>query len=181
MDEKVVFVNGEMMYDMNSKDHITEYITAHLFVESRTLEKCVEFLRQIRLTCYEQILEIYKKEKHNKVKKRKLITFVSDGFENYRNAFNKLFLYVGLLLIIIAIITSVVSIIEIKGKELLLSNAQTIGLSIEEIWSYEGALQWWQNAYWAVILPITIILIISGLISLTFSTNFSTGTSTPKS
>jgi len=67
------------------------------------------------------------------------------------------------LLIVIAIITSVVSIVEIKGNELLLSNAQTIGLSIEEIWSYEGALQWWQNAYLTVILPATIILIISGI------------------
>ena len=67
------------------------------------------------------------------------------------------------MLIVIAISTSVVSIIEIKGNELLLSNAQTIGLSIEEIWGYEGALQWWQNAYWTVILPTTIILIISGI------------------
>ena len=76
---------------MNCIDHITKYVTAHLFVEKRTLKKCVEFLRQIKLTCYEQILEIYKEEKHNKVKKRKLITFVSDGFENYRNAWSKLF------------------------------------------------------------------------------------------
>jgi len=30
-------------------------------------------------------------EKHKKVKDRELITFVCDGFENYRNAFNKLF------------------------------------------------------------------------------------------
>jgi hypothetical protein len=67
------------------------------------------------------------------------------------------------LLIVFAIITSIVSIIEIKGKELLLLNAQTIELSIEEIWSYEGALEWWQNTYWTVILPTTIILIISGI------------------
>ena len=78
-------------YDLNCIDHITKYITAHLFVEKRTLGKCVEFLRQIKITCYEQILEIYKKEKHKKVKKRKLITFVSDCFENYRNAWSKLF------------------------------------------------------------------------------------------
>jgi len=76
---------------LNCIDHITKYVTAHLFVEKRTLNKCVEFLRQIKLTCYEQILEIYKEEKHKKVKKRKLITFVSDGFENYRNAWSKLF------------------------------------------------------------------------------------------
>ena len=38
-----------------------------------------------------QILERYRKEKHKSEGERKLITFVSDGFENYRNAFNKLF------------------------------------------------------------------------------------------
>lgn len=91
MDEKVVFVNGEKAYDLNCKDHITKYITAHLFVAKRSLKKCVEFLNQIKITCYEQIIEIYKLEKHKPVKKRKLIKFVSDGFENYRNAFNKLF------------------------------------------------------------------------------------------
>ena len=53
------------------------------------------FLSQIKKTCYKQILEIYKKEKHKKPKKKKLIIFVSDGFENYKNAFNKLFCYVA--------------------------------------------------------------------------------------
>jgi len=51
----------------------------------------VGFLRQIKLTCYEQILELYKKEQHKKVKKRKLIRFVCDGFENYKNAWSILF------------------------------------------------------------------------------------------
>jgi transposase-like protein len=51
----------------------------------------VEFLRQIKLTCYKQILEVYKNEKHKKVKKRKLIKFVCDGFENYKSAWSKLF------------------------------------------------------------------------------------------
>ena len=95
MDEKVVFVNGEKAYDLNCKDHITKYITAHLFVAKRTLDKCVEFLNQIKITCYKQIIERYKREKHKPKKRRKLIKFVSDGFENYRNAFNKLFLYVA--------------------------------------------------------------------------------------
>lgn len=76
---------------MNCIDHITKYITAHLFVEKRTLKKCVEFLGQIKSTCYQQILEKYKQEKHKKKKDRELITFVCDGFENYKNAFNKLF------------------------------------------------------------------------------------------
>ena len=56
------------------------YVTAHLFVEKRTLKKCVEFLNQIKLTCYNQILEIYKKEKHKKVKKRKLIIYHTERY-----------------------------------------------------------------------------------------------------
>ena len=95
MDEKVVFVKGKNMYDLNCKDHITRYITAHLFVAKRTLDKCVEFLNQIKITCYKQIYETYLRERKKPKKKRKFITFVSDGFENYRNAFNKLFLYVA--------------------------------------------------------------------------------------
>jgi len=53
------------------------------------------FLSQIKKTCYQQILDVYKKEKYKKSKKKKLIIFVSDGFENYKNAFNKLFCYVA--------------------------------------------------------------------------------------
>ena len=36
-------------------------------------------------------MEQFKKEKHKKVKDRKLFEFVCDGFENYKSAFNKLF------------------------------------------------------------------------------------------
>lgn len=95
LDEKYVKVKGGDHYDLNCIDHMTKYITAHLFVESRTREKCIEFLRQIKITCYDQILERYEKEKHKPKKKRKLITFVSDAFENYKSAFNKLFFRVA--------------------------------------------------------------------------------------
>lgn len=92
MDEKYIFIKGENdHYDLNCIDHITKYITAHLFVEKRTLERCKEFLGQIKITCYDQILEMYNKEKHKPRKKRKLITFVSDRFENYKNAWSVLF------------------------------------------------------------------------------------------
>ncbi|HLC76578.1 MAG TPA: hypothetical protein VJH04_00065 [archaeon] len=76
---------------MNAIDSKTKYVLAHFYVVNRTFPACVNFLRQIKITCYRQILDVYEKEKHKPVKKRKLITFVSDGFENYRNAFNKLF------------------------------------------------------------------------------------------
>ena len=91
-DGKHIPIKGkEDHYDLNCGDHITKCVTAHLFVENRTLEKCREFLGQIKITCYEQILEIYKREKHKKAKKRNLIRFVCDGFENYKNAWSALF------------------------------------------------------------------------------------------
>lgn len=55
------------------------------------MPKCVEFLSQIKKTCYGQILEKYKQEKHKRIKERKLITFVCDGFVNYKTSVNKLF------------------------------------------------------------------------------------------
>jgi hypothetical protein len=54
-------------------------------MESRTEKKCREHFEQIKMTCQEQITETYEKEKIKPNKKRKLITFVSDGFENYKN------------------------------------------------------------------------------------------------
>ena len=90
-DEKYVKVKKEDYYDLNAIDSKTKYVLAHLFVEKRTVKKCIKFLRQIKITCYKQILEKYKQEKNKPTKKRKLIVFVCDKFENYRNAFNKLF------------------------------------------------------------------------------------------
>jgi len=92
-DEKYIAVKGKKNYDLNCIDHKTKYITAHLFVEKRTLKKCVEFLRQVKITCYDQILAQYQKEKHKR-KGRKLIVFVCDKFGNYRAAWKKLFNYV---------------------------------------------------------------------------------------
>ena len=76
---------------MNCIDSETKFVTAHLFVDKRTKIKCYKFLKQIKDNCYEQILEIYLKEKSKKVEDRELIEFVCDGFENYKSAFNNLF------------------------------------------------------------------------------------------
>ena len=73
------------MYDLNSIDSETKYVLAHLFVEKRTREQCRALFKQIKDTCYKQILDRWNKEKHKPRKKRKLITFVSDGFENYKD------------------------------------------------------------------------------------------------
>ncbi len=90
-DEKFVKVKGKNCYDLNCIDSVTKYITAHLFVEERTIVKCKAFLRQIKATCYDQILACYHAQKHKPKEKRKLITFVSDGFANYKTAFSILF------------------------------------------------------------------------------------------
>lgn len=91
MDEKYIHVGNEHGYDLNAVDSKTKFVLAHFYVVKRSFQNCVSFLRQIKETCYEQIIETYEREKYKPTKKRKLITFVSDGFENYRTSFNKLF------------------------------------------------------------------------------------------
>lgn len=89
-DEKYVKVKKKDCYDLNAIDNKTKFILAHFFVEKRTKPKCILFLKQIKNTCWKQILEQYKKEKYKK-KDRELIEFTCDKFVNYKNAFNKLF------------------------------------------------------------------------------------------
>ena len=84
-------VNRKDNYDLNCIDSATKYTTAHLFVDKRTKKKCYEFLKQIKDTCYEQILENYLRENNKKVEDRILPEFVCDKFANYKSAFNKLF------------------------------------------------------------------------------------------
>jgi len=91
-DEKYVPMKSKKdHYDLNCIDSKTKYITAHLFVNKRTKKKCVQFLSQIKETCYDQILERYRQERKNPKEKRKLITFVSDKFGNYKTAWSKNF------------------------------------------------------------------------------------------
>ena len=84
-------MNGKDNYDLNAIDNVTKFILAHLFVEKRTKQKCYEFLKQIKDSCYNQIIEIYNQEKHKKVEYRKLINFVCDKFASYKSAFNRNF------------------------------------------------------------------------------------------
>lgn len=84
-------MKGKDSYDLNCIDQKTKYITAHLFVSKRTKKKCVEFLRQVKITCYDQILKKYKQERYKPKENRKLITFVSDKFGNYKVAWSKNF------------------------------------------------------------------------------------------
>ena len=56
---------------------------AHSFVDKRTKEEYINFLKQIKDNCYEQMLERF--ENNNKIE------FTFDKFVNYKSAFNKLF------------------------------------------------------------------------------------------
>ena len=76
---------------MNAIDSETKFILAHLFVEKRTQRECYNFLKQIKDSCYEQIIKTFNQEKYKKVKDRELITFVCDKFANYKSAFSRLF------------------------------------------------------------------------------------------
>lgn len=64
---------------------------SELFVDKKDLVSVKEFLTQIKIICYEQILEIYKLEKQKPIDERKLITFVCDGCPTYKTAFMILF------------------------------------------------------------------------------------------
>ena len=90
-DEKYVKIKDVDYYDLNSIDSKTKYLLAHSLVDHRTKKKVTEFMRQIKISCYDQILERYEAERHKPETERDLICFVSDGFENYRNGFNRLF------------------------------------------------------------------------------------------
>lgn len=68
--------------------------------------------------------------------------------------------WTGVLLLAAALIILVLSLIEIKSNEIMLA---TQNLSIEEVWLYEGALQWWQNIFTTTILPTTQILTTTGI------------------
>jgi transposase-like protein len=58
-----VKVSQKDCYDLNAIDSKTKFVLAHLFVEKRTKQKCYEFLKQVKDSCYEQILERFNQEK----------------------------------------------------------------------------------------------------------------------
>ena len=66
---------------------------------------------------------------------------------------------IGLLLVIVAVSIWLYSVIELASNEVMLAQ----NLSIEEVWRYEGALQWWRNFYATAIIPATAVLALSGI------------------
>ena len=68
----------------------------------------------------------------------------------------------GIFLLLVALSVWVISIIELKGNEVMLAQ----NLPLEEMWRFEGALNWWKTVYSTVIVPITAILVFLGILSM---------------
>ena len=69
----------------------------------------------------------------------------------------------GVVLVFAGIGVFLVSNFEINGLEAMLANES---LSVEEVWRFEGALQWWRKTYFTVTLPVTVFLTLSGIASI---------------
>jgi len=78
----------------------------------------------------------------------------------------RVFQYLGFLLLMVAFLVWFFIMFEIQSNHAILSEAQNLNLEIEQIWAVEGALGWWKNVYVTVIIPLTGILITSGVIAL---------------
>jgi transposase-like protein len=91
IDEKYVNVAGQHNFDLNGMDYISKFILTEMFVKSRTLIVCKALYKRVKDWCNAQIMDTYRREMKKPVKKRQLITFVSDEFKNYKTAWKKLF------------------------------------------------------------------------------------------
>ncbi|MCW4014931.1 MAG: hypothetical protein NWF06_01030 [Candidatus Bathyarchaeota archaeon] len=66
---------------------------------------------------------------------------------------------IGVILLITGISLLGYSISAIQEREQMLANTE---LSLEELWHYEGSLNWWKNAYDTLFLPLTAVFISLG-------------------
>ncbi len=87
-DEVYVKVKGKGYYSINSIDSKTKYNLATTFTKHRSKQKCRAHFKKLKNKIGSQVKSIWEREKDKPVKERKLITFVSDGFEGYKIGFN---------------------------------------------------------------------------------------------
>jgi len=66
----------------------------------------------------------------------------------------------GVFLISAGIGVVFVSNFEITSLETMLENEN---LSAEEIWAFEGAIQWWRQSYFTLIVPVSAVLLLGGI------------------
>ena len=75
----------------------------------------------------------------------------------------KLAAFTAILLLIAGFSTLLYTTSVIQGYAQLLDSSK---LTVEEMWSYEGSLQWWSNTYATTIFPTTMAMITVGLVTL---------------
>ncbi|MCW4034779.1 MAG: hypothetical protein NWF03_05385 [Candidatus Bathyarchaeota archaeon] len=73
---------------------------------------------------------------------------------------NKILVAVGVFLVCAGIGVILITQSEIDGLEEALTNET---LTPEEIWRFEGALQWWRTTYFDITIPVSTILTLSGI------------------
>lgn len=96
-DEKYVRVKDHWEFRLTAIDSRTKFVLAEDTVVLRTIAACITFLRVIKVWCCAQMLERYQRDRRKPPEERRLVTFVSDKFANYKNAFNKLFYRIAVL------------------------------------------------------------------------------------
>jgi hypothetical protein len=69
----------------------------------------------------------------------------------------------GVVLLVLGVSLLGYSISAIQEREQMLNSAD---LTLEDMWHYEGSLQWWRNAYITVFLPLTAVFLALGGICL---------------
>ena len=69
----------------------------------------------------------------------------------------------GVVLLVVGVSLLGYSISAIQEREHMLNSAD---LTLEEMWHYEGSLQWWRNAYITLFLPLTAVFLALGGICL---------------
>jgi len=72
-------------------------------------------------------------------------------------------IWIGILLLIVGSSIWLYSNWEIMVNEKILASSS---LTIQEVWRYEGALQYWKTAYSIIITPTTVIFVTTGLITM---------------
>ena len=94
-DEKYMKKKGKVRYQISSIDSKTKYNVQETFVKKRSKEECRQHFKNMKSKIGDQVKEVYENEKIKTKEKRKLVTFVSDGFEGYRNGAQHYFGRIG--------------------------------------------------------------------------------------
>lgn len=79
------------VHDINTIDSKTKFVVEEELMEERSKKRIHQYFKRIKDRIYDQLLERYKDEKPKPAKKRKLFSFIQDGFENYKSGSKKYF------------------------------------------------------------------------------------------